>query len=145
VLSGGLLGFNTVPTFLDTRAASQQYDAARANANTQNLRRKINQKKLSEINAANTKVQSTVVNKSFNRFLENLPALIPAEAELQRLALQEDGTVTLTGLATSNVVINYIKRNFKAQKFTSRDPKVTSQRDGDLWNFSISASLLRVN
>lgn len=145
VLSGGLLGFNTVPTFLDTHAASQRYDAARTNANMHNLRRKINQKTLSEINAANMKVQSTVVNKSFNRFLENLPALIPAEAELQRLALHEDGTVTLIGLATSNVVINNIRQNFKAQKFTGRDPKVTSRRDGDLWNFSISANLLRVN
>lgn len=145
VLSGGLLGFNTLPTFLDTRAASQQYDAARADANTQSQRRKINEKKLAEINAANTKVQSTVVNKSFNRFLESLPALIPAEAELQGLSLREDGTVMLTGLATSNQVINNIKQNFKAQKFTSRDPKVTSRRDGELWNFSISASLLRVN
>jgi hypothetical protein len=145
VLSGGLLGFNTLPTFLDTRAASQQYDAARADANTQSQRRKINEKKLAEINAANTKVQSTVVNKSFNRFLESLPSLIPAEAELQGLSLREDGTVMLTGLATSNQVINNIKQNFKAQKFTSRDPKVTSRRDGELWNFSISASLSRVN
>ncbi len=145
VLSGGILGFNTVPTFLDTRAASQQYDAARAAANTQSLRRKINEKKLAEINAANAKVQSTVVNKSFTLFLESLPSLIPAEAELQELSMKEDGTVMLTGLATSNSIINNIKKNFKDQKFTRRDPKVTTQRDGDLWNFSISANLLRVN
>ena len=58
------------------------------------------------------------------------------------MELDEDGKLSLSGLAMSNDDINAIKQNFKTMKFTRREPQVTKRED-PYWAFSIETELVR--
>lgn len=145
LVSGGLLGFNTVPTYLQTRESSKRYDAARSLAQAQEGRRVSNEKKLAEIDAINAKIQDTALVTSYSTFLVDLPSLIPSGAELQDLTISEAGTAQISGIAISNSVITQMKSNFKREKFSRREPSVVTERDGDYWRFILTANLARTD
>ena len=144
LVSGGLLGFNTVPAFLQTRDAVKEYEAAKGLAQTQNLRRMANEKKLAEANDLTFKIQNNSMRRGHAIFLEALPDMIPATAELEQLRIQENQGVELSGVAVSNMVISDIKNNLRKAKFIRRDPSVTTERDGELWRFTMNIKLARV-
>jgi Tfp pilus assembly protein PilN len=144
LVSGGLLGFNTIPTFLQTRDAVQKYEVAQASAQTQSLRRQVNEKKLAAANEVTFKIQNNSLSRGHADFLEALPSLIPANAELENLRIEENKPVQLSGVATSNNVISDIKNNLRSARFTRRDPSVTTERDGELWRFTMDINLARV-
>lgn len=144
ILSGGLLGFNSIPAYMQTRDAVQQYEAAKGFAQTQGLRRQVNEKKLAAANDLTFKVQNNSMRRGHADFLSALPSMIPATAELQSLRISEKDGVSLTGVAMSNTVISDIKNNLRSGRFTRRDPSVTTERDGDLWRFTMNIKLARV-
>lgn len=144
LFSGGLLGFNTIPTYLQTREAVKKYEVAQSAAQTQSLRRQVNEKKLAAANELTFQVQNNSLRRGHADFLEALPTLIPANAELHSLHIREDEAVRLSGLATANSVISDIKNNLRSAKFTRRDPAVTSEREGDLWRFTMDIKLARM-
>ncbi len=144
MLSGGLLGYNTMPAFMQAWVTSEQYDIANSVMLTQSVRRQGNENKLLAANEVNAKILSNVGQRGFTKFFEILPSIIPASAELESLAIDERGRVTLIGLAVSNMDINDIKRNFRTERFSRRDPSITSERVGKLWRFQLIADLTRV-
>ena len=143
VFSGSVLGVNTIPAYLQTREASQEYSQAESNALTQNLRRKANEKKLQEANAVVIAVQENAVRAGHANFLEALPDMIPVGAELERIEINEKSGVQLFGLATSNRHINDIKKNLREKRFLRRDPTVETEKLEDYWRFSMRMKLVR--
>ncbi len=143
ILSAALLGFNTVPTFLQTRQASERYDSAKSLAFVQEIRRKSNEKKLSDLSTLNIKVQDAVISTAYSVFLIALPSLVPAEAELEKITINSDGRAEIIGIATSSAAISAIKSNFKREKFSRREPGITTERKDDLWHFKLTADLAR--
>ena len=140
----GFMGINTVPAYLQTRESSKRYDNLKSLAVVQSVRRTANEKKLSEIGALNKKIQSMTVMSGYSTFLVELPALIPAEAELETLSISGEGYAEMTGWATSNQAIADIKSNLKARNFFRREPTVASEREGEAWRFTLIADLSRV-
>jgi len=143
VLSGALLGINTVPAYLQTREAARQYDTAKSYAQTQKLLQATNEKKLTEVTQVNINLRKMSRQRGYAEFMSQLPAMIPATAELQKMELREDGKLSISGLAMSNDDINTIKQNFKTMKFTRREPQVTSKREDPYWAFSIDTDLVK--
>lgn len=143
LFSGSVLGINTIPTFLQTRAASKEFSAAESNARTQNLRRMVNEKKLQEANTMIIAVQQNAVQAGHAKFLADLPKMIPIGAELERIELSEKTGVRLSGLATSNGQINTLKKNLREARFLRRDPAVETNKVDDLWQFTMTMKLVR--
>ena len=144
LVSGGLLGVNSIPAYMQTREAVNKYEAAKGFAQTQNLRRMANEKKLATANEVTFKVQNNSMRRGHAEFLEALPGMIPPTAELELLSIDEKEGVQITGVAISNTVISEIKNNLRSARFTRRDPSVTSERDGELWRFTMNVKLARV-
>lgn len=143
-LAGSLLGVNTIPAYMQTREAVTQYEAAKGFAQTQSLRRQVNEKKLAAANELTFKLQNNSIGRGHGQFLVALPSMIPATAELESLRINENDGVELTGVAVSNTVISDIKNNLRSARFTRRDPAVTTQRDGELWRFTMKIKLAKV-
>ena len=144
LFSGAVLGVNTVPAYLQTREASAQYSAAEGAARAEALRREINEKKMTEVNAVITNIRANAANRGYGVFLAKLPSLLPAGAELQRLEIDEKQGVIMSGLALENAAINDLKRNLRSAKLLRRDPQVETEKDGDYWRFSMTLALSRM-
>lgn len=143
LFSGGVLGVNTVPAYLETREASKQFSRAESDAHTQNLRRQANQKRLKEANDLVIAVQENAAQAGHAKFLSALPEMIPVGAELERIEVNETQGVQIFGLATSNQQINEIKKALREERFLRRDPTVETAKIGDLWSFSMKMKLVR--
>ena len=74
LFSGAVLGVNTVPAYLQTREASAQYSAAEGAARAEALRREINEKKMTEVNAVITNIRANAANRGHGVFLAKLPS-----------------------------------------------------------------------
>jgi Tfp pilus assembly PilM family ATPase/Tfp pilus assembly protein PilN len=144
LFSGTVLGVNTVPAFLQTRAASAQFSAAEASARAESLRRQVNEKKLTEINQVIGDIRANSANRGYGVFLSKLPALLPAGAELQKLEIDAKDGVEMAGLALENEDINLLKRNLRTAKLLRRDPTVETEKDGDFWRFTMKLTLSRM-
>jgi Tfp pilus assembly PilM family ATPase/Tfp pilus assembly protein PilN len=144
LFSGTVLGVNTVPAFLQTRAASAQFSAAEASARAESLRRQVNEKKLTEINQVIGDIRGNSANRGYGVFLSKLPALLPAGAELQKLEIDAKDGVEMAGLALENEDINLLKRNLRTAKLLRRDPTVETEKDGDFWRFTMKLTLSRM-
>jgi Tfp pilus assembly PilM family ATPase/Tfp pilus assembly protein PilN len=144
LFSGTVLGVNTVPAFLQTRAASAQFSAAEASARAESLRRQVNEKKLTEINQVIGDIRANSANRGYGVFLSKLPALLPAGAELQKLEIDAKDGVEMAGLALQNEDINLLKRNLRTAKLLRRDPTVETEKDGDFWRFTMKLTLSRM-
>lgn len=145
LVSGGLLGFNSIPAYMQTRDAVRDYETAKGFAQTQTLRRQVNEQKLSDANELTFKLQNNSMQRGHSEFLAALPSMIPATAELESLHIRENNGVELSGVAMSNTVISDIKNNLRTARFTRRDPSVTTARDGELWRFTMNIKLARVD
>ncbi|MGC6535567.1 MAG: PilN domain-containing protein [Parvibaculales bacterium] len=143
LFSGSVLGVNTVPAYLETREASKQFNKAESDAQTQNLRRQANEKKLKEANAIIIAVQENAVQSGHAKFLKELPNMIPVGAELERIEINEHEGVRIFGLATSNKQINDIKKMLREKRFLRRDPNVETAKIGDYWSFTMRMKLVR--
>ncbi len=143
LFSGGVLGVNTVPAYLETREASKQFSRAESDAQTQNLRRQANEKRLKEANDLVIAVQENAIQAGHANFLATLPEMIPVGAELERIEVNEKQGVQIFGLATSNRQINEIKKALREKRFLRRDPTVETAKIGDLWSFSMKMKLVR--
>ena len=140
---GGFMGVSTVPAYLQTRESSKRYDNLKSLAVVQSVRRAANEKKLAEIGARNQKIQNMTVRSGYSAFLDELPTLIPVEAELETLSISGEGRAEMTGWATSNQAIADIKSNLKNRNFFRREPNMSSEREGEAWRFTLIADLLR--
>lgn len=143
LFSGGVLGVNTVPAYLETREASKQFSRAESDAQTQNLRRQANEKRLKEANDLVIAVQENAIQAGHAQFLSSLPEMIPVGAELERIEVNEKQGVQIFGLATSNRQINEIKKALREKRFLRRDPTVETSKIGDLWSFAMKMKLVR--
>ena len=134
-----------MPAYLQTREASAQYSAAEGAARAEALRRDINEKKMTEVNAVIiTNIRANAANRGYGMFLTQLPSLLPVGAELQRLEIDEKQGVIMSGLALENAAINELKSNLRSAKLLRRDPKVETEKDGDYWRFSMTLALSRM-
>ncbi len=138
------IGVANVPTLLVSNKAAQAFDEIYADAQSQNLRHAALTKKIKTFEQSNKKLRNLVDAKGYTVLLSSLAHILPPQAELESLSINDKADMVMTGYSKTTVAINQLAQNI-VKKGLARKAPITQSKSGNLFAFTITARLVARN
>ena len=139
-----LIGVANIPTLVSSNRAVKAYDDIASDAQSQNLRHAALTKKMKDLEASNKKLNNLVNPQGYTILMSSLSEMLPEQAELESLTVNENADLVITGYSRSTVAINQFAKNI-IKKGLARKAPVTQSKSGNLFAFTITARLVARN
>lgn len=139
-----LIGVANIPTLVSSNRAVKAYDDIASDAQSQNLRHAALNKKMKDLEASNKKLNNLVNPQGYTILMSSLSEMLPEQAELESLTVNENADLVITGYSRSTVAINQFAKNI-IKKGLARKAPVTQSKSGNLFAFTITARLVARN
>lgn len=140
VASALMMGSTNIPELVSSSSKVVAYEALQGEAQKEAIRYKGLTKKLDKLIDNERKVSDFTEPKGFTIFMSSLAAMLPQDAELQKLNVKSDGTVTLEGLSLSSSTISTFAAELVKSGLATQAP-ITQQKTGGYYRFTINAMI----
>ena len=140
VASALMMGSTNIPELVSSSSKVVAYEALQGEAQTEAIRYKGLTKKLDKLRDNERKVSDFTEPKGFTIFMSSLATMLPQDAELQKLNVKSDGTVTLEGLSLSSSAISTFAAELVKSGLATQAP-ITQQKTGGYYRFTINAMI----
>ena len=140
VASALMMGSTNIPELVSSSSKVVAYEALQGEAQKEASRYKGLTKKLDKLIDNERKVSDFTEPKGFTIFMSSLAAMLPQDAELQKLKVKSDGTVTLEGLSLSSSTISTFAAELVKSGLATQAP-ITQQKTGSYYRFTINAMI----
>ena len=140
VASALMMGSTNIPELVSSSSKVVAYEALQGEAQKEAIRYKGLTKKLDKLIDNERKVSDFTEPKGFTIFMSSLATMLPQDAELQKLNVKSDGTVTLEGLSLSSSAISTFAAELVKSGLATHAP-ITQQKTGGYYRFTINAMI----
>ena len=140
LVSALMMGITNIPELVNSSSKVAAYEALEGEAQTEAIRYKGLTKKLEKLRDNEKKVSDFTEPKGFTIFMSSLATMLPQDAELQKLDIKSDGSVTLEGLSLSSSAISTFAAELVKSGLATQAP-ITQQKTGGYYRFTINAMI----
>ena len=133
-------GVKNIPILVNSYHVLKPFDAISGEARKEQVKLQNLEEKVKELRKVNNYINGLGTSRGYTNFLKDLSELLPIEAELETLIINDNTQIIITGVSTNSTAVDIFATQLIERGLVSQAP-IKQVKSGKFFRFTITAKI----